>query len=222
MTAAAAAALMPTVAAMAASQQPGVCPAACAAWSTPRAARPGWSIQCSVHLGGSAQLARGRAWLMRPSGGAGRGQAERERRPGAQHREAGPRGQRVVAVAGRVGGGDLRVRREACWMANAAAGVTRSSQSAAPTGSTEAIAEDVRAGRSTTMTAVTAAALRRSTVPRPGPGRRRPRAAPRCRRSPAASVSAAHREHVAAVARAARRAADSDRDRRRRPARRRR
>src|ERR1039458_9828882 len=53
----------------------------------------------------------------------------------------------------------------ACWMAKAAAGVIRSSQSAAPTGRMEA-APRMYGSTIATMTRLTAAALRRSIVPR--------------------------------------------------------
>ena len=52
-----------------------------------------------------------------------------------------------------------------CWMAKAAAGVTRSSQSAAPAGSTDATPR-MYGSTMATMTTVTAAALRRRMVPR--------------------------------------------------------
>ena len=121
--------------------------AGCAASSTPRAPRPS-------HVPPAQQEHR---------------EGQGEGGPGAQHRETGPRRQREVPGAGRIGRGDLGVVRMLCWTANAAAGVTRTSHCSAPAGRIPGVTASRYGSTMPTITAVTAPALRRSSVPTASP-----------------------------------------------------
>ena len=106
-----AAAPTPTVAAtIAASSQAGPATVRSLVHSACSASRPGWTRPGGPRtVPGEVRPRSGSAPLMRPSGAAGHGHAQRDRGIAAQHREAGPRRQRVVSGPRRVGGGDLRV-----------------------------------------------------------------------------------------------------------------